>query len=221
MRRLMFMAVSRRRSPSTVSFPTVSLSVATSGSVRSLTLVVGSMPDALHASSARLRPIPWMCVSAIETCMLTGMLIPAMRAISVPLTLPLLVPRVGADDSDHALATDDLAVAADHAYRSSYFHDFNSRPTSARTSSVSLQIGLLQQAFVLVRHHVRLQLRHEIHGHDHDDQQRRAAEVERHVELQNHELRHQTDRGDVDRAPESQPGQYLVDVVGGLLPRPD
>jgi hypothetical protein len=30
---------------------------------------------------ARLRPMPWICVSAIEMCLLTGMLIPAIRAM--------------------------------------------------------------------------------------------------------------------------------------------
>jgi len=37
--------------------------------------------------------------------------------------------------------------------------------------SCPLEVRLLKQAFVLVRHHVRLNLIHEIHGHDHDDQQ--------------------------------------------------
>src|ERR1043166_5720901 len=45
----------------------------------------------------------------------------------------------------------------------------------------SLEVGLAQQAFVLVRHDVGLHLGHEIHRHHHDDQERGAAEVERHV----------------------------------------
>src|SRR5690348_14237810 len=53
----------------------------------------------------------------------------------------------------------------------------------------SLEVGLLQQALVLVGHDVGLHLRHEVHGHHHDDQERRAAEVERHVPLQDEELR--------------------------------
>src|SRR5690606_31907322 len=81
-------------------------------------------------SSARLRPMPWMCVSAIEMCLLTGILIPAMRAIVRPSTLSLLVARIRADHPDDALAPDDLAVAADPAHRSSYFHLCHSRPTA-------------------------------------------------------------------------------------------
>src|SRR6185295_17487642 len=53
----------------------------------------------------------------------------------------------------------------------------------------SLEVRLLQQALVLVRHDVGLHLRHEVHGHHHDDQERGAAEVERHVEPQDQELR--------------------------------
>src|SRR5574342_177237 len=43
------------------------------------------------------------------------------------------------------------------------------------------EAALLEQALVLVRHDVRLHLRHEVHRHHHDDQQRGPAEVERHV----------------------------------------
>jgi hypothetical protein len=38
------------------------------------------------------------------------------------LSLPLLVPRIGADYPHHALAPDNLAIAADLLYRSQYFH---------------------------------------------------------------------------------------------------
>src|SRR6185312_5302524 len=48
----------------------------------------------------------------------------------------------------------------------------------------ALEIRLAQQAFVLVRHHVGLHLRHEVHRYHDDDQQRRAAEIERHVPAQ-------------------------------------
>ena len=37
--------------------------------------------------------------------------------------LPLLVPRVGADDPHHALALDHFAIAANPFNRSQYFHD--------------------------------------------------------------------------------------------------
>jgi hypothetical protein len=48
--------------------------------------------------------------------------------------------------------------------------------------AVTAQVGLLHQALVLVRHQVRSDLRLKVHDHDHHDQERRAAEIERHVE---------------------------------------
>src|SRR3989442_788203 len=61
-------------------------------------------------------------------------------------------------------------------------------PCSSMTSSLAmasarrqpaLEVGLAQQALVLVSHDVGLHLRHEVHRHDDDDQQRGAAEVDR------------------------------------------
>src|SRR5437868_8172953 len=83
-------------------------------------------------------------------------------------------------------------------------------PCSSMTSSLaisshspygqaSLEVGLFQETLVLVGHDVRLHLRHEVHGHHHDDQERRAAEVERHVPLQDQEFRQQADERHVDR----------------------
>jgi len=37
-------------------------------------------------------------------------------------TLPLLVPRIGANDAHHPLPADDFAVAAHLLYRCLYFH---------------------------------------------------------------------------------------------------
>src|SRR5881628_976877 len=39
----------------------------------------------------------------------------------------------------------------------------------------ALEVGFAQQALVLVSHDVGLHLRHEVHRHDYDDQQRRAG----------------------------------------------
>lgn len=49
-----------------------------------------------------------------------------------------------------------------------YAIELPARETAARAA---LQIGFLQQTFVLVRHQVGLDLRSEIHDHDHHDQQ--------------------------------------------------
>src|SRR5215207_1715289 len=45
------------------------------------------------------------------------------------------------------------------------------------------EVRFLHQALVLVRHHVRVQLGHEIHHDDDHDQERGAAEVERHTSV--------------------------------------
>src|SRR6185295_13883516 len=49
--------------------------------------------------------------------------------------------------------------------------------------SARLEIRLLQQRFVLLAHHVTLHLGPEVHRDYHDDQQRGATEIERHVVL--------------------------------------
>src|SRR5689334_10067155 len=142
---------------------------------------------------------------AMTVCLLAGTLTPAIRAMNDllelfrrgarkaaqyiekcpfrsitdrnPSTLPLLVPRVGADDADHAGAPHDLAVAADFLDGSSDFHVATLLISSADRAGPAegLQIGLLEHTFILVAHQVRLQLGHEIHDHDHGDQQRSAA----------------------------------------------
>ena len=48
-----------------------------------------------------------------------------------------------------------------------------------------------------MRHCESLHLRHKVHGDDHNNEQRGAAEVERHVPLENQEFWQQTDDGDV------------------------
>src|SRR3954469_16556241 len=63
-----------------------------------------------------------MYVRPTSTRLLRGMLIPAMRAMSL-LALTLLVPRVLADHEDRAVAADDLALLAHRLDRWSYLHD--------------------------------------------------------------------------------------------------
>src|SRR5512144_1206108 len=61
-----------------------------------------------------------MYVRAISTRFCRGRSTPAMRAI--PLPLPLLVLLVRADDPDHPVAADHLALDADLLDRRPYFH---------------------------------------------------------------------------------------------------
>lgn len=51
----------------------------------------------------------------------------------------------------------------------------------AHRKSSAFEIGLLQQAFVLMRHDIGLNLRHEVHSHYNNDQQGSAPEIERNV----------------------------------------
>src|SRR6478609_7637064 len=64
-----------------------------------------------------------MYVSPISTRLLSGMLIPAMRAIGDRLPLPLLVPRVLADHEHPTVTADDLALFTHRLDRRSYLHD--------------------------------------------------------------------------------------------------
>src|SRR5690242_2851050 len=68
---------------------------------------------------------------------------------------------------------------------------------SARREHAPLEIRFLEQALVLVRHHVGPNLGHEIHGHHHDDEERGAAEVERHALPHDQEFRQQAYQHDV------------------------
>src|SRR5690606_7602952 len=99
--------------------------------------------------------------------------------------LALLVTRLRAADHSHdAVATDDLAVAAQLLHRCTNFHHQLLEPygyLAQHAAAIALQVGFLHQGFVLVRNEVRLYLRHEVHhNHDHD-QQRGPAKVERYV----------------------------------------
>jgi hypothetical protein len=79
--------------------------------------VLASTPAALQVIKARLRPMPKMCVSAIPTCLLVGMLTPAIRAIVcfLSLALALLVARVFANHAHHTAAAHDLALSTNLA----------------------------------------------------------------------------------------------------------
>ena len=70
-----------------------------------------------------------------------------------------------------------------------------------------------------MRHHVRLNLAHEVHRHDHHDQQRSAAEVEGDIELEVEELRDETHKDEISRTAERKTQEHAVDVTRRLLTR--
>src|SRR5437762_8140239 len=84
-----------------------------------------------------------------------------------------------------------------------------------------LEIGLLEQALVLVRHDVGLHLRHEVHGDHDDDEERGATEVERHVPPQDQELGQQADQGHVNGSCKGQSQEDLLEIFRRLLAGPD
>src|SRR5215813_5359097 len=89
-------------------------------------------------------------------------------------------------------------------------------PTSSRRQP-ALEVRLLEQALILLRHHVRLHLGHEVHRHHHDDQQRRAPEVERHVLPGDQEVRYEAHHHQGQRSDQREPERDLLDVFRGLL----
>src|SRR6266853_5610213 len=94
-------------------------------------------------------------------------------------------------------------------------------PSPGGRESPSPEPSLFEQALVLVRHDVRLHLRHEVHGHDNDDEERGATEVERHVPPQDQELGQQANQGHVKGPRQGQSQQDLLEVLGRLLAGPD
>lgn len=78
------------------------------------------------------------------------------------------------DDPDHTTTLYHLAIPAHTLDRRSDFHLDNLlklKPMINLQLSDCFQIGFSQQSFILMRHHVRLDLRHEIHYDHHDDEQ--------------------------------------------------
>src|SRR5262245_5293295 len=80
----MFMATSRRRSPSTMLAASMTFAIfRTSWSVSLRTRRAFGIPTFVMISLAFLGPIPWIYCSAIMTRLLVGMLTPAMRATAI------------------------------------------------------------------------------------------------------------------------------------------
>ncbi len=68
-----------------------------------------------------------------------------------------------------------------------------------------------------MRHHVGLNLAHEVHRHNDHNQQRRTAEVERNVKTQIQELRDKAHERQIRGTAERQTCQHLIDIPGCLL----
>src|SRR5438093_9799618 len=147
----MLAATSRRRSPSTLWPASIARrSRVVSSSVRSSVLRPGSTRASAHSLSAALRPMPWMYVRAISMRLLRGRSTPASRAI--PLPLPLLVARVGAQHAHHARAADHLALLADRLDRRPHLHAYLVRAvirprdrSSGEISTVTLSPGAMRR----------------------------------------------------------------------------
>ena len=85
---------------------------------------------------------------------------------------------IAANDPDNAMALDDLAVATDLFDRCSDFHKSSCAEGAWRSvprltgafRPVPFEIRLLEQAVVLITHHVRLRLGDKIHDHHNNDQ---------------------------------------------------
>src|SRR5437773_9247849 len=91
------------------------------------------------------------------------------------------------------------------------------KPSPGRRESPSPEAPLFEQALVLVRHDVGLHLRHEVHGHHDDDEERGSAEVERHVPPQDQELGQQADQGHVNGSCKGQSQEDLLEIFRRLL----
>ena len=96
------------------------------------------------------------------------------------------MPGVLANHPHHTIAADNLAIAADFFDRGAHFHlivlqiplskrrlsgDAQSVCASSTQKTLALETAFLQQALVLMRHQVRLNLGHEIHHYHNNDQQ--------------------------------------------------
>ena len=74
--------------------------------------------------------------------------------------------------------------------------------------------SLLQEAFVVAHHQLRLELLHRIEGDADDDQQRGSAEQERGTGLGDENRRERRDRRQEQRAGERQPGEDAIEELG-------
>src|SRR6267143_5565092 len=100
-------------------------------------------------------------------------------------------------------------------------HGSRSRRSSDVAAAADAGAARPGEALVVARDQVALDLLHRIEGDADHDQQRGAAELERHVVPGDQDAGQHADRGDVDRAAEGDAREHVVDVIGGLLAGPD
>jgi hypothetical protein len=84
-----------------------------------------------------------MYVRPISERLFSGMLMPAMRAM--PLPLPLLVAGVRADHQDRAMAADDLALLAHRLDRRSDLHCFLSKTSEKEGGTRARRLQALKR----------------------------------------------------------------------------
>src|SRR5262249_62011165 len=83
---------------------------------------------------------------------------------------------------------------------------------SCRPPAADAHAARTGEALVVPRDEVALNLLHGIERHAYDDQQTRAAEVERHLELALQQVRQYAGRPSVELSAKGEPHQSLVDV---------
>src|SRR5262249_33858354 len=82
------------------------------------------IPASFRIRPAVVRPIPYIYESEITAGLSAGISTPRIRGIcwSLLLSLPLLVPRVRADDAHHPPPPHDAAILADSSDAASHLH---------------------------------------------------------------------------------------------------
>src|SRR2546426_9370614 len=115
-----------------------------------------------------------------------------------------------------------------------------------KLATAAAQPSFPHKPFVVAHHQLRFELLHGVHSHADYNQQRSAAEIERHAktfqdeaprvgikpspqgagqvmqfDAGNHPFRDQADQGEINATNESQPPENLVDVFGRVPPRSD
>ena len=178
-----------------------------------------------------ISPLPMSSASALRIsvsisadCKLYPSALSSLSLSSCILSLSSFPPSRSNLSFSFASLLNNLAISAHFLNRCTNFHNcsrFKNNRIQGLFLTQTLKIRLLHQALILLRHHVRLHLRHEIHDHNHDDQQRSTAEVKRNIPTDDEELRQQANRCDVNGAGSRQPRHHAIDVARGLLARAD